>query len=468
MSPHRIASTNHGAHQLLLGFSDLKKLRSERPLVFERGRGIFVIDEQGKDYIESVSSFYCASLGFSDEELAEAAARQLRELPMYPSAIHRTTTPVLAFAEKLASLAPMPNARIHFSTTGSEINDHLLKFMWYGNHFAGEAGRRKIISRRGSYHGSTIATAAMGGGSDLHSSFALPMADSILVSQPAFPQGALEGEDESAFVARLAAELNTAIEAAGPETVGGMIAEPISVSAGMFPPPPGYFEAIRAVLNRYDIPFFVDEVVTGFGRCGTLWASETMGLEPDTISCAKGITGAYLPLAALIMGERFAERIEHGSDEKGWFAHGGTHQGHTVSAAVGLKVLEIFERRDILGHVLRIIPYWNRMLDRMIEHALVVNSRRFGLMGALELASPNGGGRGAAGSLAVGGISKAIYEAGLEHGIIVRPLSGCIVMAPPLIITEAEIDELARRLQAALDQVQANLPLCAAGDSTAA
>ena len=455
MSLHRIASSNHGAHQLLLGFSDLRKLRSERPLVFERGRGIFVIDEQGKDYIESVSSFYCASLGFSDEELAEAAARQLRELPIYPSAIHRTTTPVLAFAEKLASLAPIPNARIHFSTTGSEINDHLLKFMWYGNSFAGEPGRRKIVSRRGSYHGSTIATAAMGGGSDLHSSFALPMGESILVSQPAFPNGALEGEDEAAFVARLAVELEAAIEEAGPETVGGMIAEPVSVSAGMFPPPHGYFAAIKAVLDRYDIQLFVDEVVTGFGRCGTLWASEAMDLEPDTISCAKGITGAYLPLAALIIGERFGERLERGSDAKGWFAHGGTHQGHTVSAAVGLKVLEIFERRDILGHVQRIIPYWNRMLDRLVEHPLVTGARRFGLMGALELSSPDNSVRSAAGSLAVGGISKALYEAGLEHGIIVRPLSGCIVMAPPLIITEAEIDELALRLGAALDQVLA-------------
>jgi 4-aminobutyrate--pyruvate transaminase len=462
MSLLRVACANHGAHHLLLGFSDLRKLRSERPLVFDRGRGIFVIDERGKDYIESVSSFYCASLGFSDEELAEAAARQLRELPMYPSAIHRTTTPVLAFAEKLASIAPMPNARVHLGTTGSEVNDHLIKFMWYGNHFAGDPLRRKMISRRGSYHGSTIATAALGGGSALHTSFALPMGESILVSQPAFPNGAEPGEDEASFVARLAAELEAAIEAAGPETVGGMIAEPVSVSAGMFAPPTGYFPAIKAVLDRYGIRLFVDEVVTGFGRSGAMWASEAMGLEPDTISCAKGITGAYMPLAALIMGERFADRIEKGSDAEGWFAHGGTHQGHTVSAAVGLKVLEIFERRDMLGHVQRIIPCWNRMLDRLLDHPLVTGNRTFGLMGALEIAEPGAAKGGATASLQLGGIAKAVYEAGLEHGIIVRPLAGCIVMAPPLIITESEIDELARRLTAALDQVLAEVSSAAA------
>lgn len=452
----RVAPTNHRADSLLLGFSDLRRLRSERPLVFERGRGIFIIDERGKDYIEAVSSFYCATLGFSDEELAEAASRQLRTLPMYPSAIHRTTTPVLELAEKLAAIAPIPNARVHFSTTGSEVNDHLIKFMWYGNHFADEPLRRKIVSRRGSYHGSTIATAALGGGSDLHASFALPMQESILVSHPAWPNAAEPGEDEAAFTDRLAAELQQAIEAAGPETVGGMIAEPVSVSCGMFPPSEGYFAKVKAVLDRYGVKLFVDEVVTGFGRSGHMWASEAMGLEPDCVTCAKGISGAYMPLAALIMGEEFAGRLERGSDTKGWFAHGGTHQGHTVSAAVGLKVLEIFERRDILGHVQRLIPYWNRTLDRLCNHPLVAGSRRFGLMGALDVALPGATGKDLAASLAVGGLSKAVYEAGLEHGIIVRPLAGCIVMAPPLIITEAEIDELARRLEAALDQVLAD------------
>jgi 4-aminobutyrate---pyruvate transaminase len=452
----RIAPANHRADRLLLGFSDLRKLKSERPLVFERGRGIFVIDENGKDYIESVSSFYCASLGFSDEELAEAAARQLRRLPIYPSAIHRSTTPVLELAERLAELAPLPNARVHLSTTGSEVNDHLIKFMWYGNLFAGEPGRRKIVSRLGSYHGSTVATAALGGGPDLHASFALPMGESILVAQPAWPGAALPGEDEEAFTDRLAQELEQAILEAGPETVGGMIAEPVSVSAGMIPPPAGYFPKITAVLRRHGVQLFVDEVVTGFGRSGHMWASEAMGLEPDCVTCAKGIAGAYMPLAALLIGERFAERLERGSDAKGWFAHGGTHQGHTVCAAVGLKVLEIFERRDILGHVRRIIPYWNRTLDRLCEHPLVTGSRRFGLMGALEIADPGVTPAGAAASLAVGGLGKVVYEAGLDHGIIVRPLAGCIVMAPPLIITEAEIDELARRLTAALDQALAS------------
>jgi 4-aminobutyrate--pyruvate transaminase len=164
-----------------------------------------------------------------------------------------------------------------------------------------------------------------------------------------------------------------------------------------------------------------------------------------------------MPLAALLMGERFAERLDRGSDAKGWFAHGGTHQGHSVSAAVALKMLDILQTRDVLGHVKRVIPDFHAALDRLLDHPLVVRNRKFGLMGALELREP-GQPAGAAASLKIGGISKHVYEAGLEHGIMVRPLAGCIVMAPPLIITPAEIEELVRRLRAALDQVLASLP----------
>jgi 4-aminobutyrate--pyruvate transaminase len=195
-----------------------------------------------------------------------------------------------------------------------------------------------------------------------------------------------------------------------------------------------------------------------------MWASEALGLEPDAVTSAKGLTSAYMPLAAILLGEDLAERIERGSREKGWLAHGGTHHGHAVSAAVALEVLAIFEERDVLGHVRRTIPVWNRMLDRLQDHPLVVGTRRFGLMGAVEVAPPGAGRSGPAATLEVGGIAKAIYEAGLEQGIITRPLAGCLCLAPPLITTEAEIDEIGRRLGAALDQVLATLPRARAAE----
>lgn len=443
---------------LLLGFSDLRRLRTERPLVFERGRGIFIFDEHGKDYIESVSCFYCVSLGFSEERLVEAAARQMRALPMYSSAIHRTVPAVMELTERLARLSPVKNPRIYFSTTGSEANDHLIKFMWYANRFAGEPERRKVISRQASYHGSTIATSALGGSADLQESFGIPMGFSVQVSHPSWPNAGLPGETEDGFTSRLAEELEAAIVKAGPETIGAMIAEPVSVSSGMFPPPASYFPKITAVLKKYGIQLFIDEVVTGFGRSGRMWATEAMGLEPDCLTCAKGISGAYMPIAGIFMGEEFNRRIDLGNEAKGWFAHGATHHAHVVSAAVANEVLNIFDERNILGHVRDVIPAWNRMLDSFLGHPLVVGNRKWGLAGAIEVAAPGEARGGPAASLKVGGITKAVYEAGLDHGIIVRPLAGCFVMAPPLIITEPEIAELGRRLKAALDQVLAQLP----------
>ena len=449
---------NYRNDAILLGFSDLKRLKTERPLVFERGKGIFIFDENGKDYIESVSCFYCVSLGFSEERLVEAATRQLKTLPMYSSAIHRTVPAVIELTERLAALSPVKNPRIYFSTTGSEANDYLIKFMWYGNGFNGEPKRRKIISRRASYHGSTIATCSLGGSSELHESFGIPMDFSLQVSHPSWPNTALEGEDEDAFTDRLAAELDETISKAGPETVGAMIAEPVSVSSGMFPPPRSYFPKLTKVLRQYGVQLFIDEVVTGFGRSGRMWASEAMGLEPDCLTCAKGISGAYMPIAGIVMGEEFSRRLDIGSEEKGWFAHGATHHAHAVSAAVANEVLNIFEERDVLGHVRRTIPHWNRMLDSLLDHPLVVGNRKWGLTGAIEVAYPGESKAGAAGSLKVGGITKDVYEAGLAQGVIVRPLAGCFVMAPPLIITAAEIDELGRRVRAALDRVLASNP----------
>jgi 4-aminobutyrate--pyruvate transaminase len=284
------------------------------------------------------------------------------------------------------------------------------------------------------------------------------MGFSLQISHPSWPNAALPGEDEEAFTDRLADELEKTILEAGPETVGAMIAEPVSVSSGMFPPPAGYFPKITTVLKKYGIQLFIDEVVTGFGRSGRMWATEAMGLAPDCITCAKGISGAYMPIAGIIMGEEFNRRLDLGSEAKGWFAHGATHHAHVVSAAVAVEVLNIFERRNILGHVRRIIPHWNRMLDGLLDHPLAIGNRKWGLTGAIEVAYPGETRGAAAGSLKVGGISKDIYEAGLKEGVIVRPLAGCFVMAPPLIITEAEITELGRRLRAALDRVLTNLP----------
>ena len=450
---------NHPGNMVMLPFSNLRRLREERPLMFVKGKGIYTFDEHGRDYIEAVSTFYCVNLGFSDEELIEAAVEQLRALPMYPSGIHRTVPVVMELAERLAEKAPVRGGHVMFATTGSEANDQLLKFTWYANRVAGEPQRRKIISRRASYHGGTIATTALGGSPALQEAFGIPTGDSLFVSHPTWPIGADPGETEEAYTDRLVEELRQTIEAAGPETVAAFIAEPVSVSSGMFPPPVGYFQKVKALLDRYGIRLFADEVVTGFGRTGRLWGSETLGIEPDCISCAKGLSSAYQPISAVVMSDDFYSYLEEGSNSAGIFNHGGTYGGHPVSAAVALRVLDIFERRNILGHVQSIMPIWQKALASLEDHPLVTATRCFGLAGAVQIARPGEGGPVAASpSLAPGGLSEQLYQEGLAAGVVVRPLQGCVVLAPPLIITEAEIGELSRRLRVALDATLAALP----------
>ncbi len=445
-------TSNYQNDTLVLGFSDLNRLRTERPLVVTGGRGVFVTDERGRDYIEAVSSFYCVALGYSDEELVEAATRQMRAMPMYPSGAHRTVPVVMELADRLAALAPIPNARVAFATTGSEANDSLIKFMWYGNCHTGAKQRRRIISRRGSYHGGTVLTTGLGGSAALQESFGIPLGDHIHVSQPNWPDAALPGESEAEYTARLVAELREAILKAGPETVGAMIAEPVSVSAGMLPPPAGYFAAVKAALDEHGIQLFADEVVTGFARTGNMWGSQTFGIAPDCVTTAKGLSSAYQPISAILMSPAFHERMLEGSKADGWLAHAGTYHAHPVAAAVALKTIEIFERRDVLGNVRRVIPAWHAALDSFADHPLVAGVRKCGLAGALVLRRP-GQAVEASQGLKVGGLGRAAYDAGAERGVLVRPVGDTLVMAPPLIIREPEIAELALRLRRALDDV---------------
>jgi 4-aminobutyrate--pyruvate transaminase len=443
------SASNYRNDSLVLGVSDLRRLRRERPLVLARGQGVFVFDEQGRDYIEAVSSFYCVGLGYSEPELVEAAIEQLRALPMYPSGAHRTVPVVMQLAEKLAALAPFPRARVTFATTGSEANDHVLKFLWFANAAAGQPHRRKIVTRRGSYHGSTVATTAMGGGARLHALFGIPTGDMLHVDQPVIAAG----ESEQGACDRLVAEFTATIEAAGPETIAAFYAEPLSVSAGMRPPPRGYFARIGAICAQHGIRLVADEVVTGFGRLGTFWGSEAVGAAPDLLTAAKNLSSAYQPISAIVMGEPFADALEAASDIEGWLPHNGTYHAHPVAAAVALKVLEIFERRDLLGHVRRIMPFWAAAIARLDGHPLVRGTRTHGLLAGIDLHDPANS--GPATSLKVEGVAQLVYDAGLEQGIIVRPLSGGLVLSPPLVITQAEIDELVSRLTRALDSVLA-------------
>ena len=429
----------------LIGFTNLHRARTTRPMVIERGRGIFLIDENGRDYIEGCSSFYSAALGFSDPDLTEAAIRQMRQLPAFASGIYRTVPVVLALGEKLATLAPQANARVAFASTGSEANDFLIKFMRFRNAHRGEPTRTKVIARAGSYHGGTMATAPLGGFPGTARAFNLPMDDVITVSQPDYINAALSGEPEDAFTARMLAELEQAIEQAGPATVGAMILDPVSYSAGCVIPPTGYLDGLRTLLDRYGILLFDDEVITGFCRTGNLFAAETFGIRADCMTLAKGLSAAYMPISAIVMDGDFYDALERGSNDEGAFAHAATYAGHPVAAAVALRMLEIIEERDLISHVRGVMPSLHRHIHRFAEHPMVFNTRAIGLGGAIQFHSvPE----------APGARGQAMQDAMMNEGLLLRVVKDTINFAPPLIITEAEIDEMFARFTRAFATVE--------------
>ncbi len=449
MSTQPIAMPNRRDPALLMGFTNLAEGRQRQPLVITRGEGVFVFDEEGKDYIEGVSSFYCTALGFSEEALIEAAVKQMREMPFYVSAMHRVLPVVEQLAEKLCALVPMANAKVAFAVSGSEANDALVKFLWFHNNAVGQPKRKKVISRLGSYHGATIATASLTGWAKYHAGFDLPIAGFLHTQQPDYYNLAEAGESEEEFASRVVAELKDLIENEGPETIGAFLAEPVSVSAGLAVPPKTYWQKLTALLRDYEIKFFDDEVVTGFCRTGEMFGFETFGLEPECVTMAKGLSSAYQPISAVVMSEYFYEGLEKGSDQVGMFSHAGTYHGHPVAAAVALRVLELIEERDILGYVQGIIPHFHKAIGKFADHALVGEVRTLGLAGAVELVlDKETRGRGEP----EGALAKHFGDHCQANGLFVRPIGGAAVLAPPLIITEGEIDELFRRFGLALDE----------------
>jgi 4-aminobutyrate--pyruvate transaminase len=439
--------------RLLMGFQPLAHGTRERTTVMVRGEGIFVYDDRGREYLEATSSFYVAALGYSDRELADAATEQLRRLPFYPSAQYKAVDTALALAEKLASLVPLEDARIAFASTGSEANDFLIKFLRFRSVMSGNEKRLKVIARKGSYSGGTLASASLTGGH--HEEFALPLPGVLHVAQPDYYNDRRDGESPDAFAERLADELEALIQREDPETIGAFLTEPVSFSCGLIVPPVSYWERIQDVLSRHGVQLFADEVVTGFGRTGNWFGSQTLDIRPDCMTLGKALSGGYFPISAIALSGEFFGALVRGSEKLDGFAHAATHAGHPVGAAVALKTIEIIEKRHVLEHVRAIAPYFASRLARYAAHPLVGDVRSIGLAGALEFRrDPDVPAK----ALEPSSIACRIFcERALAHGLMVRGTGASIVIAPPLIITRAEIDELFRRFDLAFADTEARV-----------
>ena len=437
---------------LLVGFQKISETTNRNTRFIDHGRGIYIYDTDGNEYIEATSSFYVASLGYGNEELVDAIEKQYRELPFYVCGLHRTPKGSLDLAEKLTELVPVDNAHILFASTGSEAIDFLIKMLRFGAVANDTPKRTTIIGRHGSYHGGTLASASLTGGH--HEEFALPIEGFRHVSQPDYHGDRAPGETPAEYSNRLSKELETLIKAEPEHSIAAFFAEPVSFSAGFKIPPAEYFPAITAVLQSYNIDFAVDEVVTGMGRLGSFFGSNALNIKPDHMTTAKGITSGYFPLSAVALGKELYDALDKGGEKFGTLAHASTHAAHPVGAAAALKMIEIIERDKLVEKAARVGAYLADKLEQFRDHPLVGDVRSLGLAGSLDFLRRSDS--DAPVNDNADEISLSVYEALLDRGVIVRPAGRNIIIAPPLIVTEAEIDTICERIGLALDDVMKN------------
>ncbi len=437
-------------------YTNLRAIEKDAPLMIVAGDGIEVIDDTGKRYIEGMAGLWCASLGFSEKRLGEAAKRQMDVLPYYHSFSGKAHNVVAEVSEKLISMAPtqaLRDGRVIFANSGSEANDTAFKLVHYYHNAIGKPAKKKIIARGKGYHGVTVASASLSGIPTMHQHFDLPIDGVLRTSCPHPYQFAKDGESPDQFATRLAAELEALILSEGPDTIGGFIVEPVQGAGGVIVPPPTYFEKIQPLLKKYEILFIADEVITGFGRTGNMFGSQTYSLEPDMLTTAKMITSAYVPFSALYVSGKIYQACADASATVGVFGHGYTYSGHPLGCAIALETLKIYEERDIVGHVRDVSPAFQAGLQKFADHPLVGDVRGVGLIGAVELAEDKQARKPFDPKRSVGAY---LVRRAQEHGLILRAMGGDIIaFSPPLIITEPQIAELLRRFTKALDDTTA-------------
>ncbi len=430
-------------------------LKVTETLTVERAEGAYVYDSNGKQYLEGLAGLWCTSLGYNNRELIDTASEQMGQLAYSHMFGGKTHQVGIDLADKLSAMVPVANARVFFGNSGSDANDTHVKMLRYYFNAIGKPEKFKIIARERSYHGVTVAAASLTGLPPNHAHFDLPFeALGVLrTDAPHYYRGALPGESEQQFVDRITNNLEQLILAEGADTIAAFIAEPITGASGVIVPPAGYYEKVQAILNKYDILFWADEVITGFGRTGNDFGCTTMGIEqPAMMTLAKQLSSAYVPISASIIRGDMYEAMVEPSAGVGVFGHGYTYSGHPLGCAVALKTLEIYERDNLFGRAAELGSYMQKRLGEFLDHPLVGEVRGKGLIAAVELVANKASGQAFDGG-AVGGFAMQACQ---NHGLITRAVAGnSLALCPPLIVTEAQIDEIIDKLSLALEDTLA-------------
>ncbi|MEU3183968.1 aminotransferase [Streptomyces sp. NPDC006923] len=416
------------------------------PHVITRGEGITVWDSEGNAYLDGVSGILCTNLGYGEPRLIKAAADQMAKLPFYPSFDHRTSDVPLALADDLAEMSPMAMGRTFFANSGSEANDSAFKFAWYYHRSLGRPGRTKIISHQRSYHGTTVASGSATGIPHIHEGFGIPLPNFLKVPCPDPLDARANNLTDDQFVDWLIMRLEDLIATEGADTIAAFIGEPILGAGGVIIPPTGYYQRVQEVLARHDILFIADEVITGFGRTGSMFGTTEFDLRPDMMTFAKGLSSSYLPISAVMVGERVYAALAEGSANSGSFGHGFTYSGHPVAAAVARENLAILKERDIPGHVRALAPVLADALGTFHGAELVQDVRSYGFLSAVTFDS-------AAHGLQQGQLGPLVAAKAMEQGLLLRATGDNVIFSPPLVSSDTEIKTMAHRFGDAYHEV---------------
>ncbi|MEM7427558.1 MAG: aspartate aminotransferase family protein [Pseudomonadota bacterium] len=407
-------------------------------------------DADGRKVLDGMAGLWCVNVGYGRKRLAEAAYKQMLDLPYYNTFFKTTTVPAVELASKVGQLLPERFNKVFFVNSGSEANDTIVRLVRHYWELKGEPKRQIIISRDNAYHGSTMASASLGGMQHMHAQGGLPLPGIVHIQQPYwFGEGGDLTEEE--FGLHAAQALEKKILEVGPEYVAAFIGEPVQGAGGVIIPPASYWPEIQKICRKYGILLIADEVICGFGRTGNWWGSETLGIEPDIIPMAKGLSSGYAPIGAVAVADHIIDVIDASGDE---FAHGFTYSGHPMACAVALENIRIFEDEDLVGNVRNLAPHFAAQLATLSDHPIVGEVRTIGLLGAIEIVKSKKGRTRFEDLGRAGGICR---DHSMANDLIMRACRDTMVLSPPLVITRDEIDDLVSRAKRALDATYEDL-----------
>ncbi len=432
-------------------FTDHKSLHKKRSRIISRAEGVYIYDADGKRILDGMSGLWCVNAGYGRQELIDAAAQQMRELPYYNNFFQCAHPPSIELAAMLEEVSQPQFSRVFFAGSGSESNDTIVRMVRTYWDLMGQPGRHTIISRHNAYHGSTVAAASLGGMKPMHKQSGLPIPGIVHVEQP-YWFGSDRSLPPDEFGLAAARSIEDKIREVGPDSVAAFIGEPIQGAGGVIVPPDSYWPEVQRICDEYGVLLISDEVITGFGRLGEWFGADHFGTRPDFMPFAKGVTSGYLPLGGVFVSDRVADVL---IDRGGEFFHGYTYSGHPAACAVAIANLRLIQEENLVERIRTDIgPYLQDKWRSLGDHALVGETRMVGLMGAFEIVKNK---------MPVEkfdekvGAGITFRDTLMELGVCLRAVGDTIICAPPFILSHSEADELIEKTRAALDRVQAKL-----------